>query len=575
MREHLQAEALWIVFVPGAVNRNHHRTRRREFFDGGDIGDRLLRVESLGIAAGEGLGITVGEHARPHAIGRSRQCGLQFVNPGRGNGADPGFQRGALDERCFAFEARDDVVDARKRSLGEGHIGSRRRPLVGLRQEGSEARPHVAVVFFAWDEDEDGDETIELVYPRERPHAGTFIEDQDLHDEVVEGVDVDLEQIVARIFFDDMRECLARMAVRVETGALQHLRHLVADVGDLPDRAGVDGRGEQTEETQFAIETAVGRKELDTDIVHPDPAMNAAADIGLDDDEEGRLAHELANFRRHHHHVVAAAQDFHIGIAQDAEAFAGRDIVRGIALRREAIFAQAQKGEIVRAQPLQELAGFSDLVDRQGRRIGREGPDRFLDAGPHGAPVRDADTHVVQRLGEAVDQPVTVGLGIQAGDVEVNQAFACAPCSLGQCLAVEMQQLALHVALHCDDRMHDQRDFDTLLGEFRQDGIEQEGHVVVENFEYRDLASVRHHRIDDADIGTARGALLHMLPSLFCQEGQGQGIVASQVLGVGMAEQKLGKGPRGLARLHTSRRIADQGRPGVVVTPRHHSSLHF
>ena len=160
------------------------------------------------------------------------------------------------------------------------------------------------------------------------------------------------------------------MAVRVEAGALQHLRHLVADIGDLPDRAGIGGRGEQTDEAQFALEPAVGRIELDADIIHPDAAMNAAADIGLDDDEEGRLAHELANFRRHHHHVVAAAQDLHIGIAQDTEAFAGRDIVRRIAVRREAIFAQAQKGEIVGAQPLQELAGFGDLVDRQRRRIG-------------------------------------------------------------------------------------------------------------------------------------------------------------------------------------------------------------
>ena len=217
---------------------------------------------------------------------------------------------------------------------------------------------------------------------------------------------------------------------------------------------------------------------------------------------------------------------------------------------------------------MQELAGFGDLVDRQRRRIGREGLDRLLDAGAHGAPVDDADAHVVQRLGEAVDQLLAVGIGVQAGDVEVNQAFARALCALRQCFAVEAQQIALFVALHRDDRMRDQRDFDTLLGELRHGGIEQERHVVVENFKYGNLASVRHHRIDDADIGTARRALLHMLPGLLCQEGQGQGIVVSEVLDVGMAEQKFGKGPRSFARLHASRRIADQGCPGLVVTPR-------
>jgi len=42
----------------------------------------------------------------------------------------------------------------------------------------------------------------------------------------------------------------------------------------------------------------------------------------------------------------------------------------------------------------------------------------------------------------------------------------------------------LLITLHGDDRMGNQRDFDALLGELRHGGIEQEGHVVVENFEH-------------------------------------------------------------------------------------------
>ena len=153
--------------------------------------------------------------------------------------------------------------------------------------------------------------------------------------------------------------------------------------------------------------------------------------------------------------------------------------------------------------------------------------------------------------------------------MEMDQAFALALCPLWQRFAVETQELALLVALHGDDRVGDQRDFDALLGELRHGGIEQEGHVVVENFEHGNLAPVRHHRIDDADIGTARRASLHMLPGLFRQEGQGGGIVVGEVLDIGVAEQKFGKGPGRLARLHASRRFADQGCPGFVVTPRH------
>jgi len=40
---------------------------------------------------------------------------------------------------------------------------------------------------------------------------------------------------------------------------------------------------------------------------------------------------------------------------------------------------------------------------------------------------------------------------------------------------VETQEFALLIALHGDDRVGDQRDFDALLGEFRHGGIEQEG----------------------------------------------------------------------------------------------------
>ena len=43
------------------------------------IGDRLRGTEDLGVAAGEGLGVTVGEHARSHAVGGRGERRLQLV----------------------------------------------------------------------------------------------------------------------------------------------------------------------------------------------------------------------------------------------------------------------------------------------------------------------------------------------------------------------------------------------------------------------------------------------------------------------------------------------------------------
>ena len=60
-----------------------------------------------------------------------------------------------------------------------------------------------------------------------------------------------------------------------------------------------------------------------------------------------------------------------------------------------------------------------------------------------------------------------------------------------------------------------------------------------------------------------------MFPGLFCQEGQGSGIVVDEVLDIGVVEQKLGKSPGRLARLYASHCLADQGCPSFVVTPRH------
>jgi hypothetical protein len=223
---------------------------------------------------------------------------------------------------------------------------------------------------------------------------------------------------------------------------------------------------------------------------------------------------------------------------------------------------------------LQELVGFGHLINRQRRRIGAEGLDRLFDTGPHGPPVGDAGADVVERLSEALDQLFAVGIGIQARDVEMDQAFALAPCPLWQCFAVEAQELALLVTLHGDDRVSDQRNFDALLGELRHGRIDQEGHVVVENFEHGNLAPVRHRRIDHADIGTTGRASLHMFPGLFRKKGKRDGIVVGEVLDIGVVEQKLGKGPGSLARLQASGCLADQGCSRLVVTPRH-NVLHF
>ena len=64
-----------------------------------------------------------------------------------------------------------------------------------------------------------------------------------------------------------------------------------------------------------------------------------------------------------------------------------------------------------------------------------------------------------------------------------------------------------------------------------------------------------------------------LFPGLLRQEGKRGSVVVGEILDICVAEQGLGKGSGALARRHAARCIADQGCPGLVVTPRH-SVLH-
>ena len=256
-------------------------------------------------------------------------------------------------------------MDARERALGLRDIGGGHAAAIGRGEIGADAHPHVGVVFVAGDEDEDGDEAVELVRPRQSADARALVEHQDLDDEAVERLDVDLPQLVARIFLQDMDDRLAGMAFRVEAGALEDLGDLVAQIGDLAHRAGVGGRGEEADDAQLALEPAFRREQLDADIVHVDAAVDLALDVRLGDDQHRRLAHELADLRRHHDELAPRRRILTSGSARMPRPGPFDNVGRRHVVRGEAVFAHAQKGEVVGAQPLQQLVRLGDLVDRQ------------------------------------------------------------------------------------------------------------------------------------------------------------------------------------------------------------------
>ena len=121
-------------------------------------------------------------------------------------------------------------------------------------------------------------------------------------------------------------------------------------------------------------------------------AVDPRLDVRLGDDEGAGPRQEGAHLRRHDHQFLAAAKDPHVGIAQQAEARSDR-IGRGVA-GRQAVFAQAQEGEVVLGHPFEEGERFGDLVRRERRRVRAVALDGGRDAGPHAGPVADGDGHI-------------------------------------------------------------------------------------------------------------------------------------------------------------------------------------
>jgi len=200
---------------------------------------------------------------------------------------------------------------------------------------------------------------------------------------------------------------------------------------------------------------------------------------------------------------------FHIGIAQDAQALARANFVRRIGVGREAIFAQAQEGEIVGAQPLQNwlASAISSIGSGGGLEL-----KVLIACSTRARMARQSVTQARTSLSVLARPSISFwrsASGVQTGDVEMDQAFALGPLPPLSAFRRRNAGAALIIALHGDDRVGDQRDFDALLSELRHGGIEQEGHVVVENFEHGNLAPSGIIGLITR-ISTARRALLHM-----------------------------------------------------------------
>ena len=123
------------------------------------------------------------------------------------------------------------------------------------------------------------------VAAREQRHAPPLLQLQDAQRMVVERVLVDLEQLVARIGFEDRQQRLAVVAVRVEAGAAQDAVDPAAQQRHVVHRGVIGGRGEQADQAALAGHPAVGVVGLHDHAIHRPAAMDQRGAVGLDDQD--------------------------------------------------------------------------------------------------------------------------------------------------------------------------------------------------------------------------------------------------------------------------------------------------
>ena len=289
--------------------------------------------------------------------------------------------------------------------------------------------------------------------------------------------------------------------------------------------------------------------------------MHPRAHRRLGHDQKLRFFEKLADFRRDGHELIAAAQEPRLGRPQQAEP--------GFELRLERVFAVgegvvagAKERKIVGRDPLQELNRFGDLVGRQRRRIGLQFGGHFAGARQHRPPILDRDAHVGEDAFEVTDDLGALRLVLQAGDMNVNEAFAV---TFALARPLECREPAGLVALDGEDRVHHQPQIEPAFAQFAEHRIDQERHVVVEDVEHRDTRrrSQRHQR----DLRRARRALQQKRPGLFGDAGKLRRAIALEILRRGAAEKLDQKIPGDVApaRGENGGRRADKALAGFVV----------
>jgi len=167
----------------------------------------------------------------------------------------------------------DDNVDACMVGTGYLNLGFDARALEAIEHDLLEALPHFGVVPIARDINEARIKTMIGIAADEHAHSAALVQVDYAPSDANQVIDARLEELVARVGFQDIEYRLAVVARRVETEVFDDAIDLAPQNGDIAWRAMVGSGGPQAQKAVFTVDFAAIVKGFDADVVEVLTAM--------------------------------------------------------------------------------------------------------------------------------------------------------------------------------------------------------------------------------------------------------------------------------------------------------------
>ena len=272
--------------------------------------------------------------------------------------------------------------------------------MIGRQQQVLHANPQIRIEFLARYEDQTRDVAVEAVASHEEPRALTLLQPQNAHGDVGELIDVDLEQLVARVLFEDRDERLGQMAVRQESGAADDRRHLAAHQRNFVGRHHVDGGRVEAEEAPLAAHVPLRVEALDAHVVEIAGTVHARARVRLRQEDRCARLHDADRAGREPRDVGRAGVSPRLAQHAQARARHALQIVAVVALD-QFVVAITEEGEVTREHPVEKRLRFVDFLALLRRDTLlfcalRKRFDGRMRGGLHPPPVFDGRTDVAE-----------------------------------------------------------------------------------------------------------------------------------------------------------------------------------